>query len=62
VEKLKLIAARNPAAPVQARSCRSTATGRFPNDLLLTVLYTAGQAELRTTRFVVLQKGEGTEG
>ena len=38
------------------------ANAKIPYDLLLTVLYTAGQAELENYRFVVLQKGEGSEG
>ncbi|HTS82758.1 MAG TPA: biopolymer transporter ExbD [Myxococcaceae bacterium] len=61
VEKLKLIASRNPAAPF-SRELSVIGDRKIPYDLLLTVLYTAGQAELENYRFVVLQKGEGTEG
>jgi len=61
VDKLKLIAARNPAAPL-SRELSVIGDRKIPYDLLLTVLYTAGQAELENYRFVVLQKGEGSEG
>jgi biopolymer transport protein ExbD len=61
VEKLKLIAARNPAAPF-SRELSVIGDRKIPYDLLLTVLYTAGQAELENYRFVVLQKGEPGEG
>jgi len=61
VEKLKLIAARNPAAPF-SRELSVIGDRKIPYDLLLTVLYTAGQAELENYRFVVLQKGDGSEG
>ena len=61
VEKLKLIAARNPSAPF-SKELSVIGDRKIPYDLLLTVLYTAGQAELENYRFVVLQKGEGTEG
>jgi biopolymer transport protein ExbD len=61
VDKLKLIAARNPAAPF-SRELSVIGDRRIPYDLLLTVLYTAGQAELENYRFVVLQKGDGSEG
>ncbi len=61
VEKLKLIASRNPAAPF-SHELSVIGDRRIPYDLLLTVLYTAGQAELENYRFVVLQKGDGTEG
>ena len=61
VEKLKLIAARNPAAPF-SKELSVIGDRKIPYDLLLTVLYTAGQAELENYRFVVLQKGEGSEG
>jgi len=61
VEKLKQIAARNPAAPF-SKELSIIGDRKIPYDLLLTVLYTAGQAELENYRFVVLQKGEGTEG
>ena len=62
VDKLKLIAARNPAAPF-SRELSVIGDRKIPYDLLLTVLYTAGQAELENYRFVVLQKGDvGSEG
>lgn len=61
VEKLKLIASRNPAAPF-SHELSVIGDRRIPYDLLLTVLYTAGQAELENYRFVVLQKGEPSEG
>ena len=61
VDKLKLIAERNPAAPF-SRELSVIGDRKIPYDLLLTVLYTAGQAELENYRFVVLQKGEGSEG
>ena len=61
VDKLKLIASRNPNAPF-SRELSVIGDRRIPYDLLLTVLYTAGQAELENYRFVVLQKGEGGEG
>ncbi|HEY3586183.1 MAG TPA: biopolymer transporter ExbD [Myxococcaceae bacterium] len=61
VEKLKVIAARNPAAPF-SRELSVIGDRKIPYDLLLTVLYTAGQAELENYRFVVLQKGEPGEG
>jgi hypothetical protein len=57
VDKLKLIAARNPAAPF-SKELSVIGDRRIPYDLLLTVLYTAGQNELENYRFVVLQKGE----
>jgi biopolymer transport protein ExbD len=61
VDKLKLIASRNPSAPF-SRELSVIGDRRIPYDLLLTVLYTAGQSELENYRFVVLQKGEPTEG
>jgi biopolymer transport protein ExbD len=61
VDKLKIIAARNPAAPF-SRELSVIGDRKIPYDLLLTVLYTAGQAELENYRFVVLQKGEPGEG
>jgi len=61
VDKLKLIASRNPAAPF-SRELSVVGDRRIPYDLLLTVLYTAGQSELENYRFVVLQKGEPGEG
>ena len=54
-------AARNPAAPF-THELSVIGDKRIPYDLLLTVLYTAGQAELENYRFVVLQKGEPGEG
>ncbi|MGO9830651.1 MAG: ExbD/TolR family protein [Myxococcaceae bacterium] len=61
VEKLKYIADRNPAAPF-SKELSVIGDRRIPYDLLLTVLYTAGQNELENYRFVVLQKdtGQGT--
>jgi biopolymer transport protein ExbD len=61
VDKLKQIAARNPSAPF-SHELSIIGDKRIPYDLLLTVLYTAGQAELENYRFVVLQKGESGEG
>ena len=57
VDKLKSIAARNPTAPF-SHELSVIGDRRIPYDLLLTVLYTAGQNELENYRFVVLQKGE----
>jgi biopolymer transport protein ExbD len=57
VQKLKYIADRNPAAPF-SKELSVIGDRRIPYDLLLTVLYTAGQNELENYRFVVLQKGE----
>lgn len=54
VEKLKYIAERNPAAPF-SRELSIIADKSIPYDMLLTVLYTAGQNELENYRFVVLQ-------
>ena len=61
VDKLKLIASRNAAAPF-SRELSVIGDRQIPYDLLLTVLYTAGQAELENYRFVVLQKSDGSEG
>lgn len=58
VDKLKYIAERNPAAPFN-RELSIIGDKKIPYDLLLTVLYTAGQNELENYRFVVLQKDEG---
>ena len=55
VEKLKYIAERNPSAPFN-RELSVIADKSIPYDMLLTVLYTAGQNELENYRFVVLQK------
>ncbi len=57
VEKLKYIAERNPSAPF-SRELSVIADKKVPYDMLLTVLYTAGQNELENYRFVVLK----TEG
>jgi biopolymer transport protein ExbD len=61
VQKLKYIADRNPAAPF-SKELSVIGDRRIPYDLLLTVLYTAGQNELENYRFVVLQKGEAPAG
>ena len=61
VDKLKLIASRNHSAPF-SRELSVIGDRKIPYDLLLTVLYTAGQAELENYRFVVLQKSDGSEG
>lgn len=55
VEKLKYIADRNPAAPF-THELSVIGDKKIPYDLLLTVLYTAGQNELENYRFVVIQK------
>ncbi|MBZ4333681.1 biopolymer transporter ExbD [Corallococcus interemptor] len=55
VEKLKLIAARNPAAPF-THELSVIADKMVPYDLLLDVLYTAGENELQNYRFIVLQR------
>ena len=55
VEKLKLIAERNPGAPF-THELSVIGDKSVPYDLLLTVLYTAGQNELQNYRFVVVQK------
>ncbi|WP_255636127.1 ExbD/TolR family protein [Hyalangium versicolor] len=60
VEKLKYIADRNPAAPFN-KELSVIGDKKVPYDLLLTVLYTAGQNELENYRFVVLKKEEGGE-
>jgi biopolymer transport protein ExbD len=57
VEKLKYIAERNPAATFNGE-LSVIADKSIPYDMLLTVLYTAGQNELENYRFVVLQAGE----
>lgn len=54
VEKLKYIAARNPAAPFNGE-LSVIADKSISYDMLLTVLYTAGQSQLENYRFVVLQ-------
>jgi biopolymer transport protein ExbD len=61
VQKLKYIADRNPAAPF-SKELSVIGDRRIPYDLLLTVLYTAGQNELENYRFVVLQRGEVPTG
>jgi ABC-type phosphate/phosphonate transport system ATPase subunit len=60
VAKLKYIASRNPS-PESAfhHELSVIADKSVPYDLLLTVLYTAGQNELENYRFVVLKKDEG---
>lgn len=58
VEKLKYIAERNPSAPFN-HELSVIGDKKVPYDLLLTVLYTAGQNELENYRFVVLKKDEG---
>ena len=55
VQKLKFIADRNPNSPF-SHELSVIADRKVPYDLLLTVLYTAGQNELENYRFVVLQK------
>ncbi len=55
VSKLKYIAARNPSAPFN-HELSVIGDRKIPYDLLLTVLYTAGQNELENYRFVVIQK------
>jgi hypothetical protein len=55
VDKLKFIAERNPDAPFN-RELSVIGDRQVPYDLLLTILYTAGQNELENYRFVVLQK------
>nr|WP_037584367.1 biopolymer transporter ExbD [Stigmatella aurantiaca] len=59
VEKLKFIAERNPAAPF-SKEVSIIGDKKIPYDMLLTILYTAGQNELENYRFVVLMK-EGAE-
>ena len=61
VEKLKYIAARNPAAPF-SHEVSVIGDRKIPYDLLLTVLYTAGQNELENYRFVVIQNEGSGEG
>ena len=58
VDKLKYIAERNPAAPF-THELSVLGDRKIPYDLLLTVLYTAGQNELENYRFVVIQKEGG---
>ena len=60
VDKLKYIAARNPSAPFN-HELSVIGDRKIPYDLLLTVLYTAGQNELENYRFVVIQR-EGEQG
>jgi len=55
VEKLKFIADRNANAPFM-HELSVIGDRKIPFDLLLTVLYTAGQNELENYRFVVIQK------
>ncbi len=58
VKKLKFIAERNPAAPF-THELSVIGDKKIPYDLLLTVLYTAGQNELENYRFVVVQREGG---
>jgi biopolymer transport protein ExbD len=58
VEKLKFIAARNPSAPF-THELTVIGDKRVQYDLLMTVLYTAGQNELENYRFIVVQKDPG---
>ncbi|MHA7632075.1 ExbD/TolR family protein [Corallococcus sp. M7] len=55
VAKLRYIEARNPAAPF-THELSVIADKMVPYDLLLTVLYTAGENELQNYRFIVLQR------
>jgi len=55
VDKLKYIAARNASAPFN-HELSIIGDRKIPYDLLLTVLYTAGQNELENYRFVVIQQ------
>jgi biopolymer transport protein ExbD len=55
VDKLKNIADRNPGAPF-THELSVVGDRKIPYDLLLSVLYTAGQNELENYRFVVIQK------
>ena len=57
VEKLKFIAARNPSAPF-THELTVIGDKRVQYDLLMTVLYTAGQNELENYRFIVIQKDQ----
>jgi len=61
VEKLKYIADRNPNAPF-SHELSVIGDRKIPYDLLINVLYTAGQNELQNYRFVVIQKEAGNEG
>lgn len=55
VDKLKYIEARNPNAPFN-HELSVIGDKKIPYDLLLSVLYTAGQNELENFRFVVIQQ------
>ena len=55
VEKLKYIAERNPAAPFN-HEVSVIGDKRIPYELLSSVLYTAGQNELKNFRFIVIAK------
>lgn len=57
VEKLKFIAERNPNAPFTGE-LSVIGDKRIPYDLLLSVLYTAGQNELGNYRFIVVTKDQ----
>jgi len=58
VEKLKYIAERNPNAPFSGE-LSVIGDKKVPYDLLLKVLYTAGQNELSNYRFVVISRDGG---
>lgn len=58
VKKLKDLERLNPNAPF-SRELSVIGDRKIPYDLLLTVLYTAGQNELENYRFVVIQKEGG---
>jgi len=58
VEKLKYIATRNAAAPFSGE-LSVIGDKKVPYDMLLKVLYTAGQNELSNYRFVVISKDGG---
>ncbi|MBX5484788.1 MAG: biopolymer transporter ExbD [Myxococcaceae bacterium] len=58
VDKLKYIAARNPDAPF-THELSVIGDRKIPYQLLLSVLYTAGQNELENYRFVVIQDEGG---
>jgi biopolymer transport protein ExbD len=55
-DRLKLIAARNPARPFLG-SVRIIADKRTPYRTLTEVIYTLGQAEFKRLRFILLRQG-----
>lgn len=61
VKKLKWIEQRNPEAKFTGE-LSVVADRQVPYELLLTVLYTAGQNELKNYRFVVLQADDPESG